>query len=76
MFSLCFFSLIQVPGVQTFPDFPYQRYPVLYHPLVPLQNEEQDLGPGIYAIPSNPFMGMMAGYAPNALIPLKYYIPR
>jgi hypothetical protein len=50
-------------------------YPVMYHPIIPLQNEEQELAPGIYAIPSNPFIGMIAGYSPNSLIPLKYHVP-
>ncbi|KAJ4763421.1 transmembrane protein [Rhynchospora pubera] len=66
----------QVSDVQISRDFAFPMYPVLFQPVVPLQNEEQDLAPGIYAISSNPFTGMMAGHASSSLIPLKYHIPR
>lgn len=39
----------------------------------PQQN--QDCGPGLYAVPYSPFMGTMAEFPPSTLIPLSYKIP-
>ncbi|KAJ3693462.1 hypothetical protein LUZ60_008942 [Juncus effusus] len=55
----------QVPVMN---NVPYQLHQIPYQPIYPLQNqEEQNLGPGIYAVQSNPYM--------NSLIPLKFHIP-
>ncbi|URE16861.1 hypothetical protein MUK42_10483 [Musa troglodytarum] len=53
-----------------------QMYPFMYTRPFPSQNlEEDDNGPGIYAIPWLPYMSPMAGFSPNTLIPLRYKIP-
>ncbi|KAL6977856.1 hypothetical protein U1Q18_026639 [Sarracenia purpurea var. burkii] len=57
-----------------------QMFPIMYPALVPglfnLQNEEQmNRGAGIYAVPVLPFMGPIAGFPPNTLIPLTYSVP-
>ncbi|CAL9210766.1 unnamed protein product [Musa hybrid cultivar] len=61
----------QVPYISDF-----QMYPFMYTRPFPSQNlEEDDSGPGIYAIPCLPYMSPMAGFSPNTLIPLRYKIP-
>lgn len=63
--------VIQVPYISDF-----QMYPFMYTRPFPSQNlEEDDSGPGIYAIPCLPYMSPMAGFSPNTLIPLRYKIP-
>lgn len=43
----------------------------------PLQNQERDHGPGIYAVPYHPQMDTFLGVPPSIdLIPLTYSIPR
>ncbi|KAK8965414.1 hypothetical protein KSP40_PGU004515 [Platanthera guangdongensis] len=45
-------------------------------PLVHLSTDQNDYGPGLYAVPTYPqFMGMMSGYPPSTLIPLTFKIP-
>ncbi|XP_077214704.1 uncharacterized protein LOC143849531 [Tasmannia lanceolata] len=73
----------QVPASPTFPEFPssnLQMLPIMYPALVPgfipLQNQEQNnRGAGIYAVPTFPFMGPMTGLPSNTLIPLTYNVP-
>lgn len=73
----------QVPKFSAFPAFPgadLQMYPVLYPAfvpgLIPLQNQEQNNhGAGIYAVPVVPFIGPMTGISTNTLIPLTYDVP-
>lgn len=75
--------LSQIPAFYNFPAHPdgyYQMFPVMYPALVPgltpSQNEEHmNRGPGIYAVPVNPFMGHVTGMPYNALIPLTYSTP-
>ncbi|KAF9597510.1 hypothetical protein IFM89_019037 [Coptis chinensis] len=45
--------------------------------LIPMQNQEQqtNLGAGLYAMPTFPFMPPMSGIPSNTLIPLNYTIP-
>ncbi|THG09661.1 uncharacterized protein LOC114281481 [Camellia sinensis] len=57
-----------------------QMFPIMYPALVPglynSQNQEQmNRGAGIYAVPVLSFMGPVAGFQPNALVPLTYSIP-
>ncbi|XP_058113582.1 uncharacterized protein LOC131256647 isoform X2 [Magnolia sinica] len=73
----------QVPtfsGFPAFPDVDLQMLPIMYPMLVPgfipSQNQEQNnRGGGIYAVPVLPFMGPMAGLTSNTLIPLTYNVP-
>ncbi|XP_038984765.1 uncharacterized protein LOC120111557 [Phoenix dactylifera] len=73
----------QIPNASSYqrsPDAALQMFPMMYPALMPgmfpLQNtENNDHGPGIYAVPVRPFMGPMVGFPPNTLIPLKYNIP-
>ncbi|KAJ8470554.1 hypothetical protein OPV22_024897 [Ensete ventricosum] len=61
----------QVPYISGF-----QMYPFICTIPFPSQNlEEDDNGPGIYAIPCLPYMNPTAGFSPNTLIPLRYKIP-
>ncbi|XP_052199009.1 uncharacterized protein LOC127806059 [Diospyros lotus] len=62
------------------PNNDVQMFPIMYPALVPglynLQNQEQmNRGAGIYAVPVLPFMGPLAGFPPNTLIPLTYSRP-
>ena len=54
-------------------------YPMLVPGLFPPQQgqEQTDHGAGLYAVPTYPnsFMGPIAGYPPNALIPFTYNVP-
>ncbi|KAF9600722.1 hypothetical protein IFM89_011409 [Coptis chinensis] len=45
--------------------------------LIPMQNQEQqtNLGAGLYAVPTFPFMPPMSGIPSNTLIPLTYTVP-
>ncbi|KAF9590469.1 hypothetical protein IFM89_035346 [Coptis chinensis] len=45
--------------------------------LIPMQNQEQqtNLGAGLYAVPTFPFMPPMFGIPSNTLIPLNYTVP-
>ncbi|KAF9593000.1 hypothetical protein IFM89_019727 [Coptis chinensis] len=45
--------------------------------LIPMQNQEQrtNLGAGLYAVPTFPFMPPMSGIPSNTLIPLNYTVP-
>ncbi|WOL19023.1 hypothetical protein Cni_G27820 [Canna indica] len=53
-----------------------QMYPYMSTRMFPSQNpEENDHGPGIYAIPYYSSMSPMAGFPPSTLIPLRYKIP-
>ncbi|KAJ0984172.1 hypothetical protein J5N97_002528 [Dioscorea zingiberensis] len=59
----------------------FQMFPTMYPCLLPglvpqASSEQEDHGPGIYAVPVNPYMGSLAGFPPNTLIPLTYNIPR
>ncbi|KAJ4972244.1 hypothetical protein NE237_005343 [Protea cynaroides] len=73
----------QVPafcGFLASPNGDIQMYPVMYPALVPglipLQNQEHNNhGAGIYAVPVLQCMGPMAGLSMNTLIPLTYSIP-
>jgi hypothetical protein len=76
--------LPQVPsafsGFPAYPDGGFQMFPVMYPALVPglnaMQNQEQENhGPGIYAVPVPQFMGPIAGLPSNTLIPLTLNIP-
>lgn len=75
--------LLQIPKTsssQSSPDAAPQMLtmmcPAFVPGMVPLQStENNDHGPGIYAVPVRPFMGSMVGFPPNTLIPLKYNIP-
>lgn len=76
--------LSQVPAFFSFPSSPNDcpqmfptMYPALAPGLIPSQNQEQmNHGAGIYAVPVLPFMGHIAGFPPNTLIPLTYNLPR
>ncbi|XP_042491441.1 uncharacterized protein LOC122071189 [Macadamia integrifolia] len=68
------------PGLLASPNGDIQMYPIMYPALVPglipLQNQEQNnRGAGIYAVPVLQCMGPMAGLSTNTLIPLTYSIP-
>ncbi|KAJ4964294.1 hypothetical protein NE237_024233 [Protea cynaroides] len=73
----------QVPafsGFLTSSNGDFQMYPIMYPALVPglipLQNQEQNnRGAGIYAVPVLQCMGPMSGLSTNTLIPLTYSIP-
>ncbi|XP_073101857.1 uncharacterized protein [Elaeis guineensis] len=73
----------QIPNTSSYessPDAAFQMFtmtdPALIPGMVLLQNtENNDHGPGIYAVPVHPFMGPMIEFPPNTLIPLKYNIP-
>ncbi|KAK9268680.1 hypothetical protein L1049_000440 [Liquidambar formosana] len=76
--------MVKVPAFFSFPCSPNDcpqmfptMYPALAPGLIPFQNQEQmNHGAGIYAVPVLPFMGHIAGFPPNTLIPLTYNIPR
>ncbi|XP_039132699.1 uncharacterized protein LOC120269432 [Dioscorea cayenensis subsp. rotundata] len=68
-------------GTQNSPSAAFQMFPATFPCLLPglfpqASSEQEDHGPGIYAVPVNPYMGPMAGFPPNTLIPLTYNIPR
>ncbi|XP_043712553.1 uncharacterized protein LOC122661272 [Telopea speciosissima] len=68
------------PGFLASPNGDIPMYPIMYPALVPgltpLQNQEQNNhGAGIYAVPVLQYMGPMAGLSTNTLIPLTYSIP-
>ncbi|KAK9268491.1 hypothetical protein L1049_000243 [Liquidambar formosana] len=75
--------MVKVPAFSSFPSSPNDcpqmfptMYPALAPGLIPLQNQEQmNHGAGIYAVPVLPFMGHIAGFPLNTLIPLTYNIP-
>lgn len=58
------------------PVFPVM-YPVLVPGLLsPHQHQEQvNRGPGLYAVPVNPYMQPISGFPPNTLIPFTYNLP-
>eukprot|EP00268_Persea_americana_P035454 TRINITY_DN349_c0_g1_i1.p1 TRINITY_DN349_c0_g1~~TRINITY_DN349_c0_g1_i1.p1 ORF type:complete len:286 (+),score=59.14 TRINITY_DN349_c0_g1_i1:116-973(+) len=67
-------------GFPAYPNADLQMFPIMYPTLVPgfipSQNQEQNNhGGGIYAVPVIPFMGSMVGLPSNTLIPLKYTVP-
>ncbi|XP_072970842.1 uncharacterized protein [Typha angustifolia] len=72
-------QVMNMSGFQQSQNAACSMFPIIYPPIFPgmvLQNpEEHEQGPGIYAIPCNPYMGPMSGYPPNTLIPLTYKIP-
>lgn len=63
-----------------FPSAEFQMFSSMYSSRAPgmvsLHNDEQnDHGPGIYAVPVLPFMGPMPGFPAGNLIPVMYKIP-
>ncbi|KAF9603028.1 hypothetical protein IFM89_033753 [Coptis chinensis] len=52
-------------------------YPAFVPGLIPMQNQEQqtNLGAGLYDVPTFPFMPPMSGIPSNTLIPLNYIVP-
>ncbi|KAJ8750790.1 hypothetical protein K2173_015971 [Erythroxylum novogranatense] len=72
---------LQVPASSYFPAYPngeIHMVPVTYPTLVTgfsLQNQEQNRGAGLYAVPVSSYMGPMRGVPPSTLIPLTYSIP-
>ncbi|KAK9068312.1 hypothetical protein SSX86_012423 [Deinandra increscens subsp. villosa] len=60
------------------PMFP-MMYPILVPPIIPPQQgqEQADHGAGIYMVPTfpNSFMGPIAGFPSNTLIPFTYNVP-
>ncbi|GAB2267412.1 hypothetical protein Dimus_002395 [Dionaea muscipula] len=76
-------SIPKVPpflGAPPLPDGNMKMFPIVYPALVPglvaNQNCEQvGRGAGIYAVPSLPFTGPVAGIPTNALIPMTYSVP-
>ncbi|XVF69918.1 hypothetical protein PTKIN_Ptkin11bG0119500 [Pterospermum kingtungense] len=74
------FQIPGYPGPQAFQNGDFQMFPVMYPAIIPgltsSQNQEQtNRGAGIYAVPTLPFMGHIAGLSSNNLIPLTYNIP-
>ncbi|XP_076925013.1 uncharacterized protein LOC143587670 [Bidens hawaiensis] len=63
----------------TAPNGEVPMFPIMYPVLVPPQDgqEQMDHGPGIYAVPTfpNSFMGPVAGFPSNTLIPFTYNVP-
>ncbi|XP_021723474.1 uncharacterized protein LOC110690883 [Chenopodium quinoa] len=77
---------LKLPQVPNFPYFPPLQHggvnmlPIMYPTLLPgianAQNLEQNnRGPGIYAVPMLPFMGTVTGIPTDTLIPLTYSTP-
>ncbi|KAK3029312.1 hypothetical protein RJ639_038410 [Escallonia herrerae] len=68
-------------GFAAAPNGNFQMFPIMYPALVPglfpLQQGQEQMngGAGIYAVPVLPFMGPVAGYPSNTLIPLTYNVP-
>lgn len=75
--------LYQVPNLPYFPSVQHggvNMIPIMYPALLPglasAQNSDQNnRGPGIYAVPMLPFMGTVAGIPTDTLIPLTYSTP-
>ncbi|KAJ6822249.1 uncharacterized protein M6B38_382385 [Iris pallida] len=66
------FQGMNVSGSQSFQDAIPQMF-AFSSIVAPQQNQES--GPGLYAVPCSPFMGTMAEFPPGTLIPLSYKIP-
>lgn len=71
------FQVAQFAGFPSFPNGDFQMFPIIYPALVdPSHNQENmNRGAGVYAVPTYPFMGPVAGIPSNTLIPLTYNIP-
>ncbi|KAJ6839246.1 uncharacterized protein M6B38_316980 [Iris pallida] len=63
---------MNVSGSQRSQDAIPQKF--AFSPIVAPQ-QDQESGPGLYAVPYSPFMGTMAEFPPNTLIPLSYKVP-
>ncbi|XP_024024168.1 uncharacterized protein LOC21399886 [Morus notabilis] len=70
-------QVAQFAGFPSFPNGDFQMFPIIYPALVaPSHNQENmNRGAGVYAVPTYPFMGPVAGIPSNTLIPLTYNIP-
>ena len=70
------FSGLENGAIQTFPImYPAALVPGLF-PLQQDQDQDQmNRGAGIYAVPTLPFNGPIAGFPSNTLIPFTYNVP-
>lgn len=81
---MSFYSNSQEPQFSGLGNGVIQRFPIMYPAalvpgLFPLQqDQDQDQmnrGAGIYAVPTLPFNGPIAGFPSNTLIPFTYNVP-